>query len=182
MSQTQLEVILGNVEQLSSKEIKHLFDIMIYGYAVTEEEVWGPNYTRMPFEEFLGVIGKGQLYVARLNKEVVGSIQVKPLSENTFVFGLLSADFNQKGNGIGRALIEQAEDHARKAGAKHMQLEILRPLGIDVPFKSVLKDWYEGMGYILESTMTFLERKPNRTEKAKTMVNPSVFDCYIKML
>ncbi len=177
-----LQVELADLNKLNGQEVKKLFDIMIHGYATTEAEVWGPNYMRMPFEEFNEVITSGQLFIARLNNELVGSIQVKPLTEDTYVFGLLSADFNQKGKGIGRKLIETAEDHARQAGANYMQLEILRPLDIDVPFKTVLKDWYEGMGYKLESTMTFIERKPHRTEKAKQLIRPSVFDCYLKEL
>lgn len=178
----ELRVELAHPDRLSEDEIRRLYEIMIHGYAVTEAEVWGPNYTRMPFNEFLETISKGELYVARLNDLVVGSIQVRPLSDDTYVFGLLSADFDQSGKGIGRALIQTAEDHARKAGAKKMQLEILRPLDMDIPFKDVLKQWYEGMGYRLENSMSFIERKPHRQEKAKKLIRPSIFDCYLKDL
>lgn len=169
-------------EELSDKDIKRLHGLLLYAYEVTEIEIWGENYVRMSLEEFTSLVEQGEIILAQIDNEIVGSIHVYPLSEDTFAFGLLSADFNKKGLGIGRALIASAEEHARSKGAQKMALEILKPRDFEVPVKNVLRDWYERLGYIFVEAMLFEERKPDKVDKAKLLKVPSVFDCYEKLL
>ena len=172
----------AQISELSHDDLKRMHGLLLHAYAVTEIEIWGENYVRMSLEEFTSLVEKGEIILAEIDGEIVGSINVYPLRKDTFVFGLLSADFSKKGLGIGRALIAAAEKHAKDKGAKTMALEILKPRDFEVPVKNVLRDWYERLGYVFTEAMLFEERKPDKVEKAKLLKVPSVFDCYEKPL
>jgi len=172
----------ADLSKLRDDDVRRLYDLMLHAYAVTEIEIWGENYSRMSESEFQSIIERGELILAELDGEIVGSIHVYPLTENTYAFGLLSADFDKKGLGIGRALISAAESEAKEMGAEKMSLEILRPRDFDVPLKTVLRDWYIRLGYAFTETLLFEERKPDKAEKAKRLKVPTVFDCYEKAL
>ncbi|MCF6228505.1 MAG: GNAT family N-acetyltransferase [Planctomycetes bacterium] len=86
-------------------------------------------------------------------------------------------DFTKRG--IGSVLVKHAEQEAKDAGAKYMEIEILRPRDIEVPGKIVLQKWYEAMGYEYVYSENFADRKPI---KAKRLIRPSNFDCYRKAL
>jgi len=177
----QLEIRIVSLHD-SKEHIKRLYDIMIYGYEVTEVEVWGENYKRMLPEEFDAIIEKGELIGAWWEGVPVGSIHTSPLTKEAYVFGLLSADFDYKGKNIGRQLIQAAEEHARKNGAAFMELEILRLKDKELPVKEQLRDWYTRLGYEHTITIDFADRKPDKAEKAEHFAAPSVFDCYRKSL
>jgi hypothetical protein len=63
-----------------------------------------------------------------------------------------------------------------------MSIEILRPAAFELPFKTVLADWYSRLGYRKVATMTFLELRSEKVEKAKMLKVPAVFDVYEKSL
>lgn len=172
----------AKLDELSTDEISLVYEIMRNAYAVTEVEIWGENYIRISKEDFLDLFSKNEIFIARLNDEIVGCIHVYKVSNDTFSFGLLAVDFNKKGEGIGRALITAAEKHAKENGAKHMEIEILRASDILVPIKQVLHDWYQRLGYVFINSVSFLERKPDKIEKSKMLIVPAVFDCYRKEL
>lgn len=166
----------------SKNHIQRFYDIMIHGYAVTEVEIWGTEYKRMFSDEFEAIVSKGELLGAWIDDIPVGSIHVYSLSEKTFAFGLFSVDFDFKGKDIGRKLIEAAEEHARKKGADFMELEILRLKNKELEVKRRLNDWYVRLGYELISTTDFVDRKPDKAEKVKNFIAPSVFDFFRKSL
>lgn len=169
-------------ETLSNTDTNRLYEILIHAYAETEQSVWGENYVRIQKDEFIALIAKGEIFYAQLNDSVVGSIYVYRKNESTFSFGLLSADFSLKGIGIGKALVDYAEAHAIEQGATYMDLEILRPIDEEVPFKEVLKQWYTKLGYVYTLSGTFVELKPDKASKAKGLIQPCTFDCYQKVL
>ena len=168
--------------QLSRDQINRLYDLMLHAYSVTEVEIWGENYARMSKEEYVSLLQGNSVHIAWIKGEIVGSIYFYPISDEVFGFGLLNADFAESGKGIGRALIAAAEHSAFERGAKSMQLEILKPRDLEVPFKDRLSKWYINQGYTFTGTYGFVELKPDKAEKAKKMVNPSVFDVYSKAL
>lgn len=173
---------LANIRTLSVADIERMHALLIYAYAITEVEIWGENYVRMNLQEFVELIQKKEIILARLEEEIVGSIHVYPLSTESYAFGLLSADFNKKGRGIGRALINAAEKQAKEMGAKKMELEILKPQDFEVSVKVALHDWYSRLGYRFKEAKLFEDRKPDKAEKALKLKVPSVFDCYEKDL
>ena len=92
------------------------------------------------------------------------------------------SDFDKKGLGIGRKLIEAAESHALKSGAEYMEIEILRAKDFDIPSKVRLHKWYLRQDYVFLESVEFVARKPKESKKATRLLVPSVFDCYRKPL
>ncbi len=168
--------------EIDPQEIQRFYEIMIHGYRVTEVEIWGEGYSRMFLDEFQAIIEKRELIGAWIDGVPVGSIHTYPLKETTFAFGLFSVDFDYKGQNIGRKLIEAAEELATERGATFMELEILRLRDKQLTVKRQLHDWYLRQGYELISTTDFVDRKPDKAEKAMNFIAPSVFDCYRKRL
>lgn len=171
-----------NLTTISQCQLEQQYDALIRAYADTEIEIWGENYIRISFEEYKKVIEKELVFSALLNDEVVGTILLSNHGKGHFSFGLLAVDFKHKGLGIGRKLIEKAEQKARSLGGIKMTLEILKPKNQTLPFKKQLAEWYERLGYRYLFTKSFIELKPNRVEKARLLITPSVFDCYEKEL
>lgn len=169
-------------KSLSKDDQDRLYDLMIYAYEQTETEIWGDNYKRMSREEYQAIMDSPYFHIAYIEDKIVGSVYYYPIHGSTFGFGLLNADFSESGKGIGKALIASIEEAAKLEGADTMQLEILRPESIDVPFKNQLAKWYKKQGYQFVGTYSFLDLKPDKSEKVKNMVNPSVFDVYKKAL
>jgi GNAT superfamily N-acetyltransferase len=166
----------------NSTNIEKQHEILINAYAETEKEIWGENYVRVSLEEYKEIIEQEIVFTALLNDEVVGTIQLSDLGNHHFSFGLLAVDFSKKGHGIGRLLIEAAEQKAIDLGGKVMSLEILKAKNKYVPFKVQLAEWYQRQGYKFTFSKSFIEMKPTKTEKAKSLITEAVFDCYEKNL
>jgi GNAT superfamily N-acetyltransferase len=148
-------------------------------YASTEKEIWGENYIRMSKSEYFELLDGDQILIAKWDDEIAGCIYFYQKDEVSFGFGLLGthADFTKRG--IGRALIDAVEERAKAAGAKSMNIEILRVRGMDVANKIVLRKWYEAMGFTYTYSEDFANIKP---EKASSLARPSDFDYYEKSL
>lgn len=177
-----IEIKPCDITKLNQEQIDRLYDLMIYAYAQTEVEIWGENYSRMSKGEYISLLEGDNILIAWEDNQIVGSIYLYRISKGVFGFGLLNADFSESGKGIGRSLIAAAEKVAIERGANMMQLEILKARDVDVPVKNLLSKWYMAQGYTFIGTHDFLALKPDKVEKAKTMVNPSVFDVYTKEL
>lgn len=177
-----ITIELASRSQMTQADIDRAYSLLIIAYAETEKEIWGKNYSRLSLDEFIKLIDANEFYIARLNDEIVGSIHTSRLDSESFGFGLLSADFAQKGLGIGRKLIETAENHAKRKGAKFMKIEILRPSNRELPQKKKLDKWYRRQGYVFLKSMSFVDRKPDKAEKALRLITPTQFDCYEKVL
>lgn len=172
----------ASTSRLSKLEIDRMYQLLIDAYALTEVDLWGENYRRMPLHEYMELLEKKEILFAQINGEIVGTVHCYPTEKGRYGFGLLAADFSKKGLGIGRKLILAAEERARLKGAQFMDLEILRPRDFEVPVKTQLHEWYTRLGYELTASMSFVERKPDKAEKALLLLVPSVFDCYEKAL
>ena len=172
-------VEIHSAKLASHQQRRQLYEFLIVAYAVTEIEVWGPNYVRIEFEDYDELIEKGEVLIAYYDGEVVGGIHYSRRGESMYSFSLLCADFSKSGLGIGRALIEEVEKIAKDNGAVEIEIEILRTKGIEVPFKVRLKDWYQKLGYVYTHSQNFANIRP---EKAKKLLAPSDFDHYLKNL
>lgn len=170
---------LMSAKEANENERKKLYDILIIAYALTEIEVWGENYVRISFEDYNNLIEKNEVLMAKYDSEVVGGVHYYQRREGVYSFSLLCADFNKSGLGIGRSLIDYVEKDAKLNGANLIELEILRPKGIEVPFKIRISNWYKSMGYVYTHSQNFAEFNP---VKAKNLVRPCDFDYYTKTL
>tara|TARA_B110000285_G_scaffold2578_1_gene2685 strand:+ start:2424 stop:2960 length:537 start_codon:yes stop_codon:yes gene_type:complete len=174
--------ILKANKELNEVDFVRAYDILIYAYAQTEAEIWGDNYARISKEDFREIVNSEELFLAYKEGQVVGCVRLLKVNEETYSFGLLAVDFNIKGQGIGRKLVEKAEQEATLFGAKFMDIEILKAKDIKVKSKIDLHNWYTRLGYVFFRTDSFMSLKPMEASKAIKLINPAVFDQYRKLL
>jgi GNAT superfamily N-acetyltransferase len=171
----------ANSQNLTQSQFERLFNIIRIAYAETEKEVWGEGYVRVSRENLKQHLEDDEILIALIHDEIVGGLRVYEKEPGCWTFGLLGADFEHKGKGIGRALIAAAEERAKSAGGTEMSIEILRAIDIDTDFKVNLANWYQRLGYEYTGKVDVMSVYPD-PEKWARLVNPSVFDCYMKRI
>ena len=175
-----LQIFSTSEKKMSASQIKKAHEILRIAYEVTEEEIWGKDYIRLFLEDYTEIVKSGDIFVAYLDDNIVGSVHIYAHDKDTYKFSLLSVDFNQGGNGVGSALIQRAEEEAKKNGANQIKIEILRVKGVDVPHKLRLHNYYERLGYKYTHSSDSDCLIPDW--KYKLLVAPSDFDFYCKKL
>lgn len=75
-------------------------------------------------EAIAEMMGKGEFFVAERDGEMRGSMYVEQRGARGY-FGMLAVDPPRQGSGIGRKLIEAAEQHCRERGCKWMDIVVL---------------------------------------------------------
>ncbi len=116
-------------------------------YAIAENGLWLDGFTRTDPAEIAELIAAGEIVVAERNGEVAGTVHVEDIEQHAAIFGMLAAAPEQRSAGVGRALLDFAEEHSRERGRRTMRLELLVPLGWEHPSKEFLKGWYGRRGY-----------------------------------
>jgi GNAT superfamily N-acetyltransferase len=99
---------------------------------------------RIDLTETLEHFAKGTFLLAESNGILVGVNYVELRGDSGY-FGLLSVDPDWQGHGLGRKLIEQAEDFCREAGCSLMQIRVLN-------HRTELPPFYEKLGYGVSGT------------------------------
>jgi GNAT superfamily N-acetyltransferase len=94
---------------------------------------------RIDLAETLTHFDKGKFLLAECDGQLAGCNYVELRSDAGY-FGLLSVEPDHQGRGLGRILIEQAEDYCRKAGCLRMQIRVLN-------HRTELPPFYEKLGY-----------------------------------
>ncbi|HEU5133800.1 MAG TPA: GNAT family N-acetyltransferase [Steroidobacteraceae bacterium] len=140
----------GSVERLS-RLVNEVYD-------VAESGLWKRKGTRTNAAEIERLLREGALILAELDGAIVGSVNVDLMDNGVGHFGMLVADPNYRGRGIGSALVARAEDWARGRGCRTMRLELLTPRHWTHPVKEFLKAWYTRLGY-----------KPHATEPLEVL-------------
>ena len=116
-------------------------------YETAESGLWHEGATRTTPAELAELIRAGQIVAATCDGELVGSVQVHDVAPDTSEFGMLVAAPDERGAGVGRALLDFAERWSRERGRRTMQLELLVPRQWTHPSKEFLKGWYGRRGY-----------------------------------
>jgi GNAT superfamily N-acetyltransferase len=143
----------ARIEMLSAAHATddHLVEVVIdlvnRVYATAEAGLWIDGATRTTIAEIRQMIAAEEIAVACVDEQVVGSVRIQQLDDDTGEFGMLVADPDRRGEGIGRDLVLFAEDLARRRGSSTMQLEVLLPRGWSHPTKEFLRAWYGRLGY-----------------------------------
>ena len=96
--------------------------------------------------ELAELIAAQQIAVATQHGHIVGSIRVHDVSDDTSEVGMLVAAPEQRGTGVGRALLDFAERRCRDRGRRAVQLELLVPRDWRHPSKEFLKACYGRRG------------------------------------
>ena len=111
--------------------------------------------------ELSELIAAGEIVVAARDGQLIGVVHVHDVADDTSEFGMLAAAPEQRGVGVGRALLDFAEERSRQRGRRAMQLELLVPRSWRHPSKEFLRSWYGHRGYRLSRTTTLDEAYPH---------------------
>ena len=89
----------------------------------------------------------GKYLLAEENGKLIACVYVELRGKRAY-FGLLGVDPSRQGEGLGRKMVEQAEDYARAACSKFMDLLI-------VNLRTELPPFYRRLGYVETGTEPF---------------------------
>jgi ribosomal protein S18 acetylase RimI-like enzyme len=150
-------------------------DLVNRVYDEAEAGLWRPGAERTTPAEIARLIAAGEIVTARSGERVVGSVRLQSLDPDTAEFGMLAADPERRGLGIGRDLVAHVEALATERGARTMQLELLVPTSWAHPSKEFLRDWYERIGYRVVRTGHLAELYPDLAPLLATECDLLVF-------
>ena len=159
--------------------VARLTDLINAVYATAESGMWSDGSARTSTDEVAGLIRGGEIAVATREGEIVGAVRLQDVAADVAEFGMLVADPQQRGSGIGRDLLDYAEASARERGMRAMQLELLVPREWSHPSKEFLRDWYGRRGYRLVRTGHLEEAYP---QLAPLLATPCDFEIHHKPL
>ena len=98
-------------------------------------------------DEVLRYMAKGVFLVAEDVDGAVGCVYVETRGDRGY-FGLLAVDPGQHGKGLGRTLVQAAEEHLRRAGCRAVDISV-------VDLRTELPPFYRRLGYAQTGTAPF---------------------------
>ncbi|KAG6017778.1 hypothetical protein E4U54_003383 [Claviceps lovelessii] len=110
----------------------------------------------------------------------VGCLFVKQISAQLGNFGMLAVESQYRGRGLGRAMIDFAENHCREKGCTAMQMELLVPTSFAHAVKLRMQDWYQRLGYRIVKLGSFDQDYPSLAIRLATPVDYKVFEKALK--
>lgn len=145
-------------------------------YRRAEDGLWLDGATRTSAGELASMIAAGQIAVATRTGQLAGCVHVHDIAADASLLGMLVADPNHRGTGVGRDLLEFAEQHSRERGHRLMQLELLVPRAWQHPHKEFLTAWYGRRGYRLVRSTTLDETYPHMTPLLATPCGLQIYE------
>jgi GNAT superfamily N-acetyltransferase len=159
--------------------VERLADLVNRVYAEAEDGLWQDGATRTTASELHGWIDAREIAVATIDGRLAGAVRIQALSDDTGEFGMLAAAPEDRGIGVGRALVAFAEGQNREHGRRAMQLELLVPRTWRHPSKVFLDGWYRRIGYRVIRRTSVEELQP---DLAPLLATPCEFAVYEKAL
>ena len=153
---------------LGADNIKCLSDLINEIYDDAESGMWKRRGIRTNPGEVERLLRAQALILAEIGGVLVGSVNVNLLSNGVGEFGMLVANRNYRGEGIGSALVKHAERWAREHACHTMRLEILTPRHWTHPSKEFLRQWYSRIGYAPQTTEPFESMHPELVHELAT--------------
>jgi ribosomal protein S18 acetylase RimI-like enzyme len=142
-------------------DVDDVVRIINVAFEVEREFRRGP---RTSPEEIRALIGQGAVLVAEEGGTVVGAVEVQ-ISAKAGYFGMLAVDPASRRGGVGRALVEAAEQRCARAGCTVMTMST----GEDRP---ELIPYYAKMGYRVTSLEPSTSRAFSRPIRIVKMEKP----------
>ena len=176
-----LNVKILQKSTVSEIEIKQLTALINSVYKTSEGEFWPTDgsYSRTNINEITDFISKGEMIVALLKDEIVGSVHVYPINETTLGFGMLTSSLRYRKMGIGNILLKAVECFAIENHYFTIQLELLKPIEFNHPEKEFLEKWYGKWGYKHHET---IPHEKLYFKQATMLKFPCKFDIFQKLL
>jgi GNAT superfamily N-acetyltransferase len=132
---------------LEADNIERVTQLINDVYDVAESGLWKRKGTRTNAAEVERLLRNRALILAEMDGAIVGSVNVNLMDDGVGEFGMLVANPGLRGQGIGSALVDHAEQWARDMKCHTMRLELLTPRSWTHPIKEFLKAWYTRLGY-----------------------------------
>ncbi len=104
---------------------------------------------RIDIEEVRARLARGRFLLAEEDGAINGCVYVEPDGERAYL-GLLSVEPTLQRSGMGKLLMDAAEDHCRAAGCRFMDLRV-------VNVREELPPFYQKLGYVQSGTAPFPE-------------------------
>ena len=130
-------------------------------YRESEQGLWVDGATRTDPTEVAALTRAGELVAAHRDGRLAGVLRLRPWDEVSSEFGMLAADPKVRGEGVGRRLVDHAEQTARARGHRFMRLELLVPRTFTLASKEFLAAWYTRRGYRLDRVGRIEEVHPH---------------------
>jgi len=108
--------------------------------------------TRTDEHRMSDLMRTGTFLVAHRNGRILASVYTELRGERAY-FGMLAIDPSQQGTGLGRLMVEAAEDHCRRQGARFMDIAVLS-------LRPELPPLYRKWGYLETRTEEFKPSRP----------------------
>jgi ribosomal protein S18 acetylase RimI-like enzyme len=160
----KMSVRLEALTEASEEEISRLVEMINEAYDKSEHGMWKVEGFRTDRKEVEDLVTSGRLLVAKGGppggESICGCVKIDQIDDSTGGLGMLVVDSQSQGQGLGRKLVEAAEERAQRQGHRQMQLEVLAPKTWKHPSKEISKAWYARMGYAPQSTRCFEEDHP----------------------
>jgi N-acetylglutamate synthase-like GNAT family acetyltransferase len=121
--------------------------VRLINFAFRAAESFFVEGDRVTPEILQPMLATGNFLLAEDATGLVGCVYVELRGERAY-FGLLAVDPARQHRGLGRRLIDEAEDHARAAGCRAMDLRI-------VSLRAELPPFYRRLGYVETGTAPF---------------------------
>ena len=145
-------------------------------YATAESGLWQEGTTRTTASELAELIARGEIAVATRDQRIAGIVRVHDVAADTSEFGMLAAAPDERGAGIGGALLDFVEGQGRQRGLRAMQLELLVPRHWRHESKEFLKAWYGRRGYRLVRTGSVDDAHPHLAPLLATECDVTVYE------
>ncbi|KAG5968898.1 hypothetical protein E4U58_001696 [Claviceps cyperi] len=169
--------------------VSYVARIVNDAFGEVEANIFVPGYRRTNENELEAFIQKGCLAIAYVpadknltshaenpSLQPVGCVFFKQLSARLGNFGMLAVDPKYRGQGLGRAMIDFAENFCRDKGCTAMQMELLVTTNFEHVVKSRMQEWYQRLGYRVVKLGNFEQDYPFLANLLATPVDLRVFE------
>ena len=107
-------------------------------------ESWFKSVDRTNASQVRHLLGKGVFLLLEEDSRLLACVYLEPRGDRVYL-GMLSVEQDVQGRGIGRRMMQQAEDFARRAGHVAIDLRI-------VHVREELPPYYRKLGYVESGT------------------------------
>ncbi len=109
--------------------------------------------TRTDNERLSAMFDTGEFLVAEEHGRLFASVYTEVREDQRGYFGMLSVDPRQQGKGLGRMMVEAAEEHCKKNGCDVMDINV-------VNLRTELPPFYRKLGYVEVGIEEFRPSRP----------------------
>jgi N-acetylglutamate synthase-like GNAT family acetyltransferase len=132
------------VRWATEADVQQIVALVNLAFRVESFMVYGDRTTAHQISEMFQT---GTFLLAEISSQLVGCLYLELRGERAY-FGLLAVDPVRQHRGLGRRLIDEAENYARASGCRAMDLRI-------VNLRAELPPFYRRLGYVETGTEPF---------------------------